>query len=124
MANKNFVVKNGLECGGDIIATGTISDSNGPLSGVTWDLKSAAFTAQNKKYYVASMGSAYTMTLPASPSAGDWVYIKVDDNASTNNLTIGRNGSNIGGVAEDLVVDVNNAEMTLVYIDATTGWSY
>ena len=124
MANKNFVVKNGLECGGDITATGTISDSNGPLGGVTWDLKSAAFTAQNKKYYVASMGSAYTMTLPASPSAGDWVYIKVDDNASTNNLTIGRNGSNIGGVAEDLVVDVNNAEMTLVYIDATTGWSY
>ena len=40
----------------------------------------------------------------------------------TNNLTLGRNGSNIGGVAADSVLIVNGAAVTLVYVDATKGW--
>jgi hypothetical protein len=40
----------------------------------------------------------------------------------TNNLTIGRNGHKIQGVAEDLTVSVERAGLTLVYVDATQGW--
>jgi hypothetical protein len=37
----------------------------------------------------------------------------------TNNLTVGRNGSTIGGLAEDLVCNINGVSVTLVY-DGTT----
>lgn len=88
-------------------------------------IKSAAFTAASTNNYINLLGTvAFTLTLPASPSVGDWVGVKVDENASTNNLTIGRNSSNISGLAEDLVVDVDNVEMTLVYVSVSQGWIF
>ncbi len=43
----------------------------------------------------------------------------------TNNLTIGRNSSNIVNAASDLVVNTQGAGLELVYSgDATTGWTY
>ena len=66
---------------------------------------------------------AFTLTLPSSPSAGDIVsfsdYAQTFDTA---NLTIGRNGSNIAGVAEDSVIDTEGIAITLVYADSTKGW--
>ena len=58
-----------------------------------------------KGYFVNTTSGAITMTLPASPSAGDYVAIK--DYAATfqtNSCTIARNGSNIQGAA-------NNSEL-------------
>jgi hypothetical protein len=65
-------------------------------------------------------GGAFTVTLPATPSVGDLVVV-ADAGASwgTNNLTVGRNGSTIGGLAEDLVCNINGVSVTLVY-DGTT----
>ena len=45
-------------------------------------------------------------------------------NFNSNNLTIGRNGSNILGSASNLVVSVNGSAFTLVYVNATRGWAY
>ena len=42
---------------------------------------------------------------------------------ATNNLTVGRNGSKIGGAsAADLTVNTNGAALTFIYVDGTQGW--
>ena len=38
------------------------------------------------------------------------------------NITIGRNGSNIQGTANDFVVDTEGLSIVLIYVDATKGW--
>ena len=86
--------------------------------------KTASFTAvSGEGYFVDTTSAALTATLPASPSAGDIVSI-VDyaGTAETNNITIGRNSSNINGDASDLTVTKANSGITLVYVDATEGW--
>ena len=42
--------------------------------------------------------------------------------ADTNNITIGRNGSNIEGAASDFTINTEGASVTLVYVDGTKGW--
>jgi hypothetical protein len=41
---------------------------------------------------------------------------------ATNNLTVARNGSNIGGAAENATLFTNGVSVTFVYVDATQGW--
>ena len=43
--------------------------------------------------------------------------------AATTNWSVGRNGQKIQGLAENLVVNINGARMTLVYSDAVRGWT-
>jgi hypothetical protein len=65
-----------------------------------------------------------TITLPASPSVGDFVIVKDGTGAAaTSSFTVARNGSNIAASATDLTFDKNYAEITMTYIDATIGWS-
>ena len=86
-------------------------------------LKGANYTAVVGEFIVASAGSI-TITLPASPSAGDYVTIKDGTGAAeTTSFTVGRNSSNIASSASDLTFDKNFAEITLVYINGTIGWS-
>ena len=73
----------------------------------------------------SGIGSAITITLPASPSVGSEVtFIDSGNNFASNNLTIARNGSNILGAASNLVVSVNASAFTLVFVNATRGWAY
>ena len=79
--------------------------------------------ATSGQFLVASAGSI-TITLPAGPSAGDFVVVKDGTGAAaTTTFTVARNGSNIASSASDLVFEKNFAEITMTYIDATIGWS-
>ena len=71
--------------------------------------------ARLQPYLCVMSGGAFTLTLPASPSANDIVRFMTDENAAQNNLTIGRNGETIGGVAEDMIVNLNGFSGLLVY---------
>jgi hypothetical protein len=114
------------------IPAGATITNNGTQTGfgrtgtVDWDTtaKTASFTAvSGNGYFVNTTSAAVTMTLPATPSAGDIVAFK--DYASTfatNNLTIARNGSNLDSTAGDATINTNNTSMSLVYVDATQGW--
>jgi len=73
----------------------------------------------------SGIGTAVTINLPASPAIGNEVHFIDSGNAfASNNLTIGRNSSNILGAASNLVVNANSAAFTLVYVNATRGWIY
>jgi len=74
----------------------------------------------------ASNGTAYlltaslTLTLPATPAAGDCVF--VHDASGSGTCVIGRGGENIMGLAEDLTLNTGYPYFWLVYADATRGW--
>lgn len=73
----------------------------------------------------SGIGAPVTVNLPSSPSIGEEVHFIDSGSAlASNNLTIGRNGSNILGTASDLTVSTNAAAFTLVYVNATRGWIY
>jgi hypothetical protein len=95
--------------------------------GTQWQaIKTANYTAvAGQGVFANTTSSAFTVTLPASPSLGDEVTIV--DYAGTfdsNALTVGRNSQPIQGVAEDLVVSTERASFTLVYVDSTQGWLF
>ena len=69
--------------------------------------------------FVSVVGAGLTMTLPASPAAGNEVAIQVGAFTDT---VIGRNSQNIMGLAEDMTIDVENRTVNLVFTDATRGW--
>ena len=81
-------------------------------------IKTTAYTAVTRDQLIVNSGSAVTITLPASPSAGNVVFIK---NAGTGVVTVGRNGSKINSTSDDgsLAAD---AGASLVYVDSTIGW--
>jgi hypothetical protein len=86
-------------------------------------LKSANYTAVPGDTVLVTAGSI-TITLPASPTAGDTVIVKDGTGAaSTTNWTVGRNSSNIASSATDLTFDIDWKEICMTYVDATIGWS-
>jgi hypothetical protein len=108
-------------------ATGPIgvTGATGPAGSgsANWSTKTSAYTAVTGDRLLGdTSGGAFTITLPATPAAGN--YIEFNDPKKTwptNNLTIARNGSNIDSLAEDLVCNIS-AGVGLTYINATIGW--
>ena len=117
-----------LGASGDTItlACGASQTGFGRTGTVDWDTtaKTASFTAvSGNGYFVNTTSGAVTVTLPASPSAGDIVGIAdYAGTASTNNITIVRNGSPIEGEAVDGSIQTIRETVTLVYVDGTQGW--
>lgn len=92
---------------------------------ITADGSTTTTAVAGQGYFIDTTSAAHTITLPASPSAGDTVAIKdYAGTFGTNNLTIGRNSENIQGVANDSLISTNRASVVLVYIDSTKGWLY
>jgi len=112
------------------IPSGASLSIGGSVSGidgiVNWDTtaKTSGFTAvAGTGYFVNTTSAAITVTLPASPTAGDLVAVKdYAFTADTNNITLARNGSNIQGTANDFLISTEGRSVTLIYVDATQGW--
>lgn len=97
----------------------------GAFSGLSWQsVQTTGFTAVAFRAYPCNTTSAaFTVTLPASPSAGD--QITLTDYAGTfgtNFLTINPNGGKIRGSTDNAVISTSNNSVQLVYIDSTKGW--
>lgn len=71
-------------------------------------------------HYVLTSASATTVTLPASPTAGDTVWVTVG-NGRIDNI-VARNAQNIMGLAEDMTINNQNATVQLRFINASLGW--
>ncbi len=91
---------------------------------VEWDLYTTNQTAVKGKGYACNTTSgAITITLPETPSVGDLVGVKdAYKTSETNNITIARNGENIDGIAENIIIDVNGITAVFCYIDESRGW--
>jgi hypothetical protein len=109
---------------GDVTLTGTQTLTNKTLTTpvITQNVQviSGNTTAVASRTYVFT--ASLTLTLPASPTAGDWVA--VSNRSGTSTPVIGRNGQNIMGLAEDMTVNNTSVGFTLVFADATRGWVF
>ena len=108
------------------LATGASQSGFGRTGTVDWDTtaKTASFTAvSGNGYFINTTSGAITVTLPASPSAGNIVAIAdYAGTAATNNITIARNSSKIESGTENALINSNRESKTFVYVDATQGW--
>jgi hypothetical protein len=109
--------------GNVLTSTGTAWVSQLPSpGGITYTtVKTSNYTAAaNDGVQTNTGGGAFTVTLPATPAVGAQVFV-VDTSSSwaTNNLTVGRNGSTIEGLAEDLICNISNVSVQLVYSGTT-----
>ena len=102
-------------------ATKSYVDASG---GGAWStITTATAAAAGAKYFANTATAAFTITLPATPATNATIYIA--DLAGTfdrNNLTVARNSSLIMGLAEDLILNIKNVSITLVYSGVTYGW--
>ena len=110
------------------LGTGASQTGFGATGGISWQtaIKTTDFTAvSGEGYFVnTSGGSDITVTLPASPSAGNVVAIK--DYArtfGTNKVIMARNGSNMDGTAGNTNLETDGLSVTFVFMDSTKGWS-
>jgi hypothetical protein len=84
-----------------------------------WSIKTTTYTAASGDQLICNHAStAFTVTLPSSPSAGNTVTIK---NVGVATVTIGRNSKDIDSVAADGTLLTDSA-VQLVFVDDTFGW--
>jgi hypothetical protein len=108
------------------LAAGATSSGFGRSGTVNWDTtaKTTGFTAvSGVGYFCNTTSSAFTVTLPATPSAGDIVAFKDYANTfDTNVLTIDPNGNKVNGVVGNVTLDTEGRSVTVIYVDSTKGW--
>lgn len=92
--------------------------------GIEWEAISANTTAEsNTGYIVSTENGPVTLLLPSSPTTGDNVVVTDSkDTFSNNALTVGSSSDVINESSGPLLVNVNGATVSLLYIDSTTGW--
>jgi hypothetical protein len=97
-----------------------------PASGIAWQstVKTSGFTAvAGEGYFCNTTSAGFTVTLPATPSAGQQVaLVDYAGTFDTNNLTINPNSNKLEGGTSNLVLSGDREGATLVYIDSTQGW--
>jgi len=104
-------------------AQGTLADSalqtgDKVAVGIATVSTASSLTATvNTHVYVSAAGQ--TITLPASPSAGQRVLITVGNFVNT---VVGRNGSNIMSSGTDMTLDKEYLSIQFIFADATRGW--
>jgi hypothetical protein len=99
------------------------------VSGVTASGTAPALTivtgtsesASSGQHIIITNVATTTVTLPASPSAGDLIWITVGNGLTTN--VVARNGLKIMSTAADMTLDSAYASVQLRYINTTIGWS-
>jgi hypothetical protein len=114
-------------CGGTVtLASGATQTGFGRTGTVDWctTAKTAPFTGvSGKGYFINTTCGAVTVTLPATPTAGDIISLKdYGGTWQTNNITLCNNGSLINGICSTAGLNTQNQSVTLIYVDGTKGW--
>jgi hypothetical protein len=109
------------------LACGATQTGFGRTGTVDWctTAKTAPFTGvSGKGYFVNTTCGAVTVTLPATPTAGDIISIKdYARTAGTNNINFCRNGSKMDGDCASGSITTDGESTTLIYVDGTKGWT-
>jgi hypothetical protein len=105
--------------------TGVLPAANG--GSLAWQsVQSASFAAvAGNAYPVNTTSGAVTVTLPASPSAGQ--IVQITDYAgtfATNACTVNPNGGKIRGSTSNFPLSAPRESVALIYVDSTQGWAF
>ena len=108
-----------------VIIDGALGIFGAGVGAQSWQpVQTSSFTAVAANAYpVNTTAGPITVTLPASPSAGN--IVQLTDYAGTwgtNFVTVNGNGSNISGLSTSLSLVKKRESVALVYIDSTQGW--
>jgi hypothetical protein len=103
-------------------ADGSWSDLPATVGGVAFGGSLTSNTNLiNKTYYTIATNNL-TLTLPSTPSIGDYIEL-FDQLYSLTNITVNRNGQLIQSIADDLVLDYSGFAIRLLFIGGLVGWS-
>lgn len=104
----------------DAIAGAGLAAANGVLSTQAGAVAEVTFAttalSEGYNYYTGSANKA--LTLPASPSVGDVVYVKVEDLGDGNALTVNRAGSHLIDGETSILLESDYAAVGFVYLVA------
>jgi len=95
------------------------------VGGTAWQsVQTTGFTAvAGRGYPCNTTSSAFTVTLPASPSVGDTiVLVDYAGTFDTNAITLAPNGNKIEGATDNKLLTTERESTTITYIDSTQGW--
>tara|TARA_Y100000361_G_C11138168_1_gene333384 strand:+ start:539 stop:1213 length:675 start_codon:yes stop_codon:yes gene_type:complete len=106
----------------DVASGKTFSINGTDVGGLykDWSIKTTTYTAVSGDQLICNHAStAFTITLPSSPSVGDTVTLK---NVGSATVTVGRNSQKINTKTEDGTL-LEGLAVQLVYVDSTIGWT-
>ena len=119
----SVTLTSGADASDEIKVASFVSNSNAIRTNA-WSAPSGTpvTAAAGDKLFIDT-SSAKTITLPSSANMGDEIRIvDVTGNASSNNITVSRNGHKIQGGTTDLTINVDRAGIGLVYYNVAQGW--
>lgn len=114
-------IKDAIDADSDVAVT-TVDDSGVSVT-LTAKVAGTAFDASINDNMldtttIANKAGPITVTLPASPSENEVIsFLDLKGTFDTNNLTVTRNGNNIMGKGEDMVVSTKNISFKLRFTD-------
>jgi hypothetical protein len=114
--------------GNVLTSNGTGWVSSAPAGGITWQsVQTANFTAvAGNAYPINTTSGAVTITLPASPTAGQQlIFTDYAGNWATNNVIIANGTTPVNGGSgsgSTVKLATNRESVAFVYIDSTQGW--
>jgi len=108
----------------------SVNGSSGAVTletGTDWQttIQTSNFTAvAGKGYFVNTTSAEITVTLPAGVVGNEVIIQDYAGTFTTNKVILASNGSEkIQGSTDDFKCSINNATVTLIYQDATKGWT-
>ena len=94
-------------------------DSDFAVFSSNYTVYDSDFTAVNAgRYAIDTSGGVITVTLPASPSTGDYVRLIDVANFTTNSVIVNRNGSTIEGYSDNFELDLGQSIYEFIYINS------
>jgi hypothetical protein len=111
----------------EVMAFSTISVGNAVISATDWQstIQTSNFTAAaGKGYFVDTTSNEITVSLPAGVVGEEIIFQDYAGTFDTNKVIFQANGTEkIQGSTDDYRCIINNATVSIVYQDATKGWT-
>jgi hypothetical protein len=105
-----------LAMSGTSTFTGAIVANGGTSGIIGYAVQTGgALLGDADRRFIVANGGAITLTLPATSTNGRTIVLADGNNFSSFNVTVARNGKTIGGLAEDLILNVRGSKVELVH---------